>query len=141
MYTGEAGSGAPWYRQRITTSVPQGRSSSANAALARALSTGRIGTGSLVAAVTAVTDALGFVPGSCCVHYDSDPGRRPLYHQLVRDQRLAPGFALDEGAGIVYHGDQAVDVVTDIAGHQAYRVERSATGQVEETPLPARLLT
>ncbi len=91
--------------------------------------------------LAAVTDALAFVPGSCCVHYDSDPGRRPLYHQLVRDQVLAPGYALDEGAGIVYHGDRVVDVVTDIAGNRAYRVEPTADGLVEETPLAARLLT
>jgi dipeptidase E len=28
-------------------------------------------------------DCLGFLPGSCCSHYDSEPKRRPSYHQLL----------------------------------------------------------
>jgi peptidase E len=87
-----------------------------------------------------VTDCLAFVPESCCVHYDSDPGRRPLYQRLISEGVLRPGYALDEGAGIVYQGTQVVDVVTDIPDNQAYQVARAADGSVEETPLPARLL-
>src|SRR6202020_2068775 len=30
----------------------------------------------------AFTDGLGFLPGSYCPHYHSEPGRRPLYHGL-----------------------------------------------------------
>ena len=31
----------------------------------------------------AFTDGLGLLNGSYCPHYDAEPGRRPLYHQLV----------------------------------------------------------
>jgi peptidase E len=89
--------------------------------------------------IVPVTDGLGFVPQSCCVHYDSEAGRRPLYHSLVGSGRLADGYALDEGAGIVYEGTTVVEVVTEVEGGQAYRVSRSADAVVEE-PLEARLL-
>jgi peptidase E len=91
--------------------------------------------------IAPVDNGLGFLPYSCCVHYDSDPARRPLYHQLVRDRRMEDGFALDEGAGVVYRGTEVVDVVTDIPGNRAYRVRRSGDGAVTEEPLEARLLS
>ncbi len=89
--------------------------------------------------ISPVLDGLGLVPESCCVHYDSDPGRRPLYHSLIASGQLADGFALEEGAGVVYEDGKMVDVVTDIPGHRAFRIEATADG-VHEEPLSARLL-
>src|SRR5580704_14964779 len=37
----------------------------------------------------AFTDGLGLLAGSYCPHYDSEPGRRPLYHRLIADGTLA----------------------------------------------------
>ena len=36
----------------------------------------------------AFTDGLGLLAGSYCPHYDSEPGRRPLYHRLIADGTL-----------------------------------------------------
>src|SRR5262249_1709814 len=48
----------------------------------------------------AVLDCLGFLPGSCCPHYDGDRERRPAYHQFLRDGAVPPGVALDDGAAV-----------------------------------------
>ncbi len=91
--------------------------------------------------LAAVTDGLALVPYSCCVHYDSQPGRRRIYHRLVSDATLGDGYALEEGVGLVYVDDRVVDVVTDTAGQRAYRVLRDRSGAIVEEPLTARQLS
>jgi peptidase E len=87
-----------------------------------------------------VTNALGFIPTSNGVHYDSEEQRRPLYHQLVADGTLPDGHATDDGVGLVYRGTELVDVVADRADAAAYRVERGPDGAVIETRLEPRRL-
>src|SRR5215210_4229065 len=48
-------------------------------------------------------ECLGFLPGSCCPHYDGEEARRPAYHRLVRDG-FPPGIALDDGVAAVFAG-------------------------------------
>lgn len=79
-------------------------------------------------------DGLGFVPGSACPHYDGEERRRPVYTQLVRDG-FPPGYAADDGVGLLFEGTKLRDVVTARAGSGAYRV----TAEGEEA-LDARLL-
>jgi peptidase E len=90
--------------------------------------------------VIALADGLGFLPHSLAVHYDSDPGRRPAFRRGIADGTLADGFALEEGVGIVYSGAEAVDFVTEAAGRHAFRVGRSADGEVSEEVVEPRLL-
>jgi peptidase E len=86
-----------------------------------------------------VTDGMGLLPYGNGVHYDSEPGRRPLLQSLVADGTLPLSYATDDGAGLLYRGTSLVEAVTDRSGAQAYRVERGPDGAVE-TPLPTRLL-
>lgn len=83
-------------------------------------------------------DCLGFLPGSSCPHYDGEEARRPAYHRLVREG-LPPGYAADDGCGLLFRGTQLAEVVADRDGPRAYRVEL-AGGKVRETPLDARCL-
>lgn len=39
---------------------------------------------------------LGFLKGSCCPHYDSEPERRPTYRKKVQEGQISPGIALDD---------------------------------------------
>ena len=55
-------------------------------------------------------DCLGFLPGSHCPHYDSEPGRRPLYHSYIQSKSFKAGYACDDQAGILFE-DQAVKEV------------------------------
>lgn len=78
-------------------------------------------------------DGLGFLPGSACPHFDSEPLRRPLYTELVGSGVLAPGHAADDEVGLLFEGTELWEVVSARAGATGYRV--TATG-VE--PLDAR---
>jgi dipeptidase E len=90
--------------------------------------------------LTPLHDGLGLLPGSACPHYDSDEERRPTYQSLVAAGQLAPGWAADDGAGLVFAGDDLLEVVTsrELAG--AYRIEPDGGGGMTETRLPARYL-
>jgi peptidase E len=89
----------------------------------------------------AVTDGLGLLPFSTCVHYDSEPGRRPLYHRLIADQAVPAGYATDDGVAIHYRGTAVHAVLADTAARYAYRVSRSDDGEVVEERLEPELLS
>ena len=82
---------------------------------------------------------LGFIPGSNSVHYDGEPERRPCYHEAVRTEALPPGYAVDDGAGVLFAGTQLVETVTARPGAGAYWVEESR-GEAVETPLDVVVL-
>ncbi len=79
-------------------------------------------------------DGLGFLPGSCCPHYDGEVERRPAYHQLLLNGEIAPGFALDDGAAIHFIDTEVHRVVASRRGAKAYRV-RATHSAVQEEPM------
>ena len=89
-------------------------------------------------ALSALHDGLGFLPGSACPHYDGEERRRPVYRQLVA-AGFPAGLAVDEFAGVQFEGMTVKEVVTEVEGHDAYRVELVG-GEVRETRIPGRLL-
>ena len=78
---------------------------------------------------------LGFLPGSNSVHHDTEPARRPVYLEAVRTGIVGPGYAADDGAGLIFAGSELEEVVSARRGARAYEV--TADG---ETPLAARSL-
>ncbi len=86
------------------------------------------------------TAGLGMLAGSYCPHYDTEPGRRPLFSSLVASGALPAGVACDDAAGAHYAGDSLAAVVTGRPGAQGYRVEPDGAGGAAHTPLPRRLL-
>lgn len=86
-----------------------------------------------------ITDALGFLPYGNGVHYDSDPGRRPLVHRLVADGTLPTSHCTDDGVGLVYRGTRLAEAVTEIPGKAAYTVVREGRSAVEERIEPREL--
>lgn len=87
-----------------------------------------------------VTDGLALVPFSNGVHYDSEEQRRPLYQRLVADATLPPGYATDDGVGVLYRGTDFVEAVSEQDGKAAYWVERGADGSAVETRIDPRRL-
>lgn len=79
-----------------------------------------------------VTNALGFLPYSNGVHYDSEARRRPLFEQLIAEGTLPNGYATDDGVGLVYRGTELDEAVTEVAGKGAYVVRRDGDRAVEE---------
>lgn len=76
---------------------------------------------------------LGFLSGSLCVHYDRDSGRRSAYTAAIAGG-LEPGFALDDGAGLLFEGGRAVEAVAGARGARVLHVGTGPDG-VTETPL------
>ncbi len=87
-----------------------------------------------------VANGLALVPYSNGVHYDSEEQRRPLFQSLVADGTLPDGYATDDGVGLLYHGTELVEAVSEVDGKGAYRVERGRDGSAVETRLDTRLL-
>ncbi|MGW0349292.1 Type 1 glutamine amidotransferase-like domain-containing protein [Streptomyces anthocyanicus] len=86
-----------------------------------------------------ITDALDFLPYGNGVHYDVDPGRRPLIHRLVADGTLPTAHCTDDGVGLVYRGTELAEAVTEVPGKGAYVVVRDGDTAVEERIEPREL--
>lgn len=84
-----------------------------------------------------IVQGLGLLPGSHCPHYDSEADRRPQYQALVASGALPPGYALDDGAGLLFEGRQLAEVLRVDEAAQAFRVSRRA-GKVQERALPVQ---
>ncbi|HUR32865.1 MAG TPA: peptidase E [Vicinamibacterales bacterium] len=80
-------------------------------------------------------DCLGFLPGACCPHYDSEEDRRPSVHEFVADGTVSPVLALDDGAAAHFVGRQLHRVVTWKPAAQAFSVWLRR-GRVVEARLP-----
>lgn len=84
-------------------------------------------------------NCMGFLPGSCCPHYDSEEQRRPDYHRLVESGTVMAGYALDDGAALHYVNGALTEVVTSRPHANAFYLEKTAAG-VQERPLDTHYL-
>lgn len=82
-----------------------------------------------------ITNGLGLLPWSNGVHYDTEEQRRPLFQGLVADGTLPPGYATDDGVGLLYRGTEMVGAYAERDGVGAYFVERGPDGTAVETAL------
>lgn len=81
---------------------------------------------------------LGFLRGSNCPHYNTEPNRQPQYHKFIREGMPA-GYAADDGAALHFVGGQLHAAVSSVEGARAFRVELTGS-EVIETPLAVRFL-
>ena len=81
---------------------------------------------------------LGFLPGSCCPHYDGEAERGPSYHRFLLDQSITPGVAIDDGVGVHFRGTDLYRVVTPREKAAAYHVH-VVDGAVQEEPISVPL--
>jgi dipeptidase E len=84
-------------------------------------------------------ECLGFVPGSCCPHYDGEVERRPTLHRLLIAGAMIPGIAVEDWTGVHFKDLEICRVVSAKAGSKAYAVS-AVDGAVQETPLPVEYL-
>ncbi len=85
-------------------------------------------------------DGLGLLRGSACPHFDGEAQRRPVYHRLIRENRLPAGVAADDGAAIHYVDGKIHRCIASRPHARAYRVSLHE-GAVVEEPLPTALLS
>ena len=74
---------------------------------------------------------LGFLPGSNCPHYDSEPQRRPTFRKLIASGRMPDGVAADDGVALHYIDGKLAHAVASRPRAKAYRVTRSGKRAVE----------
>ncbi len=86
---------------------------------------------SVIPGELAPIECLGFLPGSHCPHYDGEPQRRPAYQRLIREGKLAAGYAADDGAALHFIGRKLVKTVSSRETAKAYSV-RCADSEVVE---------
>ena len=77
---------------------------------------------------------LGFLSGSNCPHYDSEPNRRPAYQRLIKNGRIKKGWAADDGVALHFIGKKLAHIISSRPHVAAYNVAKTHTG-VKETKL------
>ncbi len=85
-------------------------------------------------------DGLGFLVGSFCPHYDSEPARRPEFQRMISSGELPPGIACDDLAAVHFVGTEFAEALTTSPEAAVYRVDRDAGRSASEHQLAARLL-
>ena len=83
---------------------------------------------------------LGFLPMSCCPHFDGEEKRRPTYHRMVGSGQMRPGYGVDDFAGLHFIGAELSQVAAGRPTAAAYRIEPDGRGGVTETRLDAVFL-
>ncbi len=82
---------------------------------------------------------LGWLPGSCCPHYDGEVERRPAYHSLLIGGHVKPGYAIDDGVAAHFSGGRLKCVLSKKAGSSAYYVSVDAGNLKEDVLMPVLL--
>lgn len=83
---------------------------------------------------------LGFLPGTCCPHFDGEPDRRPSVHRMVASGELSTTLALDDGAAAHFLGRNLERIVVGRPNARGYEVRRRGSVSLE-TPLPVAHLS
>lgn len=74
--------------------------------------------------------ALGVLPGSCSVHYHSEPDRRQLLLDSVASGGPS-GYGIDDHAALLWHDRSVVGAYSSQQGATVYRVKRDGPEVVE----------
>lgn len=82
---------------------------------------------------------LGFIRGSNCPHYDSEPNRRLAFQQCVQAGDLLEGYGCDDDIGLHFVEESLTKVVSARVEACAYRVQRGPSGP-EEVMLRSEIL-
>jgi dipeptidase E len=83
---------------------------------------------------------IGLLAGSLSVHLDGEGERLPVYRRAVAAGELAPGYAADDGAALLFAGPELLECVASRPGARVLRVEPGPDGGFAETPQAVRLL-
>lgn len=95
-------------------------------------------TDSIPGALTPIK-CLGFLEGSACPHYDSQPARRPAYQEMVATGKLSAGYAADETVGLHFTDGILTRIVSTRRSARAYRVEGAQGYAIESVIEPTVL--
>lgn len=86
-----------------------------------------------------MVECLGFLNYSHSPHYHAEAARRPLYHQLILEGKLKPGYACDDRAGLLFINGVMKKSVSLNAENNNYFVS-VVDGKIKEELIPAEIL-
>jgi peptidase E len=87
-----------------------------------------------------VTNGLGLLPFANSPHHDAEEQRRPAITTLLEKGVFRECYATDNGAALVFKGEELSEAVTELEGASAWQLLRGDDGAVVENALPTRLL-
>jgi len=87
----------------------------------------------------AAARGLGFLAGSACVHYLTEPQRRRAFLEAVAAGELEAGLGLEDQTGALFEDRKLVQTISAREGARAWEVAW-ASGNAEESPLVPRQL-
>jgi dipeptidase E len=85
-------------------------------------------------------DGLGWVRGSFCPHYDSEPGRKPVLEQLISGGKLPAGYAVEDDAAVHLRDSRLVTALSQKVGKSAFAA-RAENGALTLERLDARFVS
>jgi peptidase E len=83
---------------------------------------------------------LGWLRGSFCPHYNSEPKRKPVYRRLVSSGQLAGGYAADDNVGLHFVDERLAHIVASKRERYAYRLVHKAASAQETRVEPDIIL-
>ncbi len=86
-----------------------------------------------------IMNGLGWLPGSFTPHYDSEKFRKVILEKALRAQKIAPGFAADDGAALHFVNAEYIGAVASRPEAKAYHVTLGRNRLVE-SPLETTYL-
>jgi peptidase E len=79
----------------------------------------------------AVAGGLGFLPGSACVHYLTEPVRRRLFLRAIAAGELEPGLGLEDQTGALFEDTELAETISAREGAAVWEVAPENTGSRE----------
>ena len=83
--------------------------------------------------------ALGWLAGSFTPHYDGEIERKPSLHAQLKENRISPGYAADDGAALHFIDGELNEAVASRPEAGVYEV-KSKPNYVVEIPIQTRYL-
>jgi dipeptidase E len=77
-------------------------------------------------------DCLGWLPGSFCPHYDSEPGRQPVLDRLISTGKLPAGYAVEDDAAIHFRNGELVAALYQKPERAVYAVRAENGAMIRE---------
>jgi dipeptidase E len=90
--------------------------------------------------VPRAVQGLGLLPASNSVHYASEPERRGCFLEAVRCESVPPGYAVDDGVALLFHGVDLAEAASARPRAGASWVDADGAGGALETPVEVRRL-
>lgn len=84
-------------------------------------------------------DCLGILKGSNCPHYDGESKRRPAYKEMIAENKMKPGYAVEDGVALHFVDEQLHISVSSHIDRKAYFVN-SMEYAVEELEISTKYL-